>query len=51
MTVVITAHDGPKNHVFPYVSTPHLVLITIMVGFPVLVVTDRAKDMVVLGAV
>ena len=28
MLQVIRTHDVPKNHVFPYVYTPHLVLIT-----------------------
>ena len=31
--VVIRTHDGPKNHVFPNVYTPYLVLTT-MLTFP-----------------
>ena len=27
--VLIRTHDGPKEHVFPYVCTPNLVLINI----------------------
>ena len=34
--IVFRPLDGPKNRAFPYVYTPYLVLITIMVGSPVI---------------
>ena len=42
--VVIRTHDGPKNHVFPHVYTPYLVLST-TVCFPVILIdhTDQEK--------